>query len=246
MEATSASVAVVDTNAIVRGVRLENIAARCVSTREVQAEVRDKQSRHTLATLPFGLETREPDEQSVAAVRRFATLTGDAAVLSGVDTRLLALALCLEKEAHGGAHLRDKPPPPAAVKRRHTPAVPLPGWDFVTHPEEWEPLDREEEAQAARLALAQVGGTAAAENACAADNDAGQPPSRVGTRVQALIAEEPAVRDLSRALRLANSRSHWLTRCSRFAAYRPRTSTRPLARRRRRSLRMTVAVGRLL
>ena len=42
-------------------------ADKCVTTPEVLKEVRDKQSRQTLATLPFTIETREPDEDSVKA-----------------------------------------------------------------------------------------------------------------------------------------------------------------------------------
>ena len=42
-------------------------ADKCVTTPEVLREVRDKQSRATLAALPFAIETREPAEDSVKA-----------------------------------------------------------------------------------------------------------------------------------------------------------------------------------
>ena len=59
------SVVVVDANAIISGVRLEGIADRAITIPEVLAEVRDKQSRAYLASLPFGIEACEPDELSV-------------------------------------------------------------------------------------------------------------------------------------------------------------------------------------
>ena len=62
-------VAVVDANAIINGLRLESVADKLFTIQEVLDEVRDKQSRQFLASLPYGLEVREPDEQSVKAGR---------------------------------------------------------------------------------------------------------------------------------------------------------------------------------
>ena len=101
---------VVDTNAIVKGFRLERFADEAVTIPEVLQEVRDKQARHTLATLPFELKVRDPDEASLKAVRRFARLTGDLGALSEPDLRVIALAYMLERDAHGVAHLREDPP----------------------------------------------------------------------------------------------------------------------------------------
>jgi RNA-binding protein NOB1 len=158
-------VAVVDANAVIRGVRLEGVADAAVTVPEVLAEVRDAQSRAALAALPLGLWTRTAEAEALAAVRRFALLTGDASVLSTVDCKLLALALALEWEAHGRDHLRSKPPLPTAVKRAGRNPTPLPGWDFVANPADWEPLDREEEAAAAAAAAGQP---APEEETCAA------------------------------------------------------------------------------
>ena len=63
---------VVDTNAVVKGFRLERFADEAVTIPEVLHEIRDKQARHTLATLPFELKVQNPDPESIAAVRRFA------------------------------------------------------------------------------------------------------------------------------------------------------------------------------
>ena len=50
---SSVTKVVVDTNAIVKGFRLERFADEAVTIPEVLAEVRDRQARHTLATLPY-------------------------------------------------------------------------------------------------------------------------------------------------------------------------------------------------
>ena len=102
---------VVDANAIVKGIRLERLAEEAVTIPEVLREIKDKQARHTLATLPFELLVRDPDEESIKAVRRFARLTGDLGALSDPDIRCIALHLALEREAHGLAHVRTEPPP---------------------------------------------------------------------------------------------------------------------------------------
>lgn len=66
-EASDISVAVVDTNAIISGLQFDRIADTAVTIPEVFSEIRDKQARQTLATLPFPLESQEPSEDSVKA-----------------------------------------------------------------------------------------------------------------------------------------------------------------------------------
>ncbi len=61
------TIAVVDANAIINGVRVERIATTVMTIPEVLEEIKDKQSRQFLATLPFGIECREPSEESVKA-----------------------------------------------------------------------------------------------------------------------------------------------------------------------------------
>lgn len=58
---------VVDTNAIIDGVKLEGIADRAVTIQEVLDEIKDKQSRQFLASLPYQLEVDEPTEDSIQA-----------------------------------------------------------------------------------------------------------------------------------------------------------------------------------
>ena len=67
----SSKLAVVDANAIISGLRLEGVAERFVTIQDVLDEVRDKQSRQFLTTLPYAIEVREPAEESTkAGVRR--------------------------------------------------------------------------------------------------------------------------------------------------------------------------------
>jgi RNA-binding protein NOB1 len=46
-----------------------------------------------------------------STVIEFSKKTGDYAILSKVDLKLLALTYMLEVEAHGSEHLRATPPP---------------------------------------------------------------------------------------------------------------------------------------
>ena len=93
------------------------IAEEAVTIPEVLAEVKDKQARHTLATLPYELKVIEPDADAVAHVRRFAKATGDTASLSEPDIKVIALAYQLERDAHGTEHLRATPAP--VVQQKH-------------------------------------------------------------------------------------------------------------------------------
>lgn len=61
------NIAVIDANAIINGIRFERMASTVVTIPEVLEEIRDKQSRQFLATLPFGIEGREPSDESVKA-----------------------------------------------------------------------------------------------------------------------------------------------------------------------------------
>lgn len=56
---------VVDTNAIITGTRLDNIAESLVTITEVFEEIRDKQTRQLLARLPYEIDTREPSDAAL-------------------------------------------------------------------------------------------------------------------------------------------------------------------------------------
>ncbi len=63
----SARLAILDANALISGLQLAGVADRFMTIEEVLGEVRDKQSRQLLASLPFKLEVKEPSEESIAA-----------------------------------------------------------------------------------------------------------------------------------------------------------------------------------
>ena len=101
---------VFDTGPLIKGARLERTdAEQLVTVPEVLREVRDPAARHLLATLPCEVEVREPSDEAMAAVSRFAKLTGDLPALSTVDLRVLALTWMLEKEYGGLDRLRATP-----------------------------------------------------------------------------------------------------------------------------------------
>lgn len=62
-----ATTAVVDANAIINGIRFDRMASKVITIPEVLQEVRDKQSRAFMASLPFGIDTQEPAEASSKA-----------------------------------------------------------------------------------------------------------------------------------------------------------------------------------
>ncbi|OAV94652.1 hypothetical protein PTTG_05145 [Puccinia triticina 1-1 BBBD Race 1] len=98
---------------------------RFVTTQDVIEEVRGKGQRERLeqewkildATLNnsanqtgdewTGLQIREPSAVGISKIKEFATKTGDIAVLSSADIRVLALAYDIEVEANGTWRLRD-------------------------------------------------------------------------------------------------------------------------------------------
>mmetsp|Transcript_2550 Transcript_2550/g.2898 ORF Transcript_2550/g.2898 Transcript_2550/m.2898 type:complete len:504 (+) Transcript_2550:161-1672(+) len=101
---------VVDTGALVRGENLSQLADNFYTLNDVIAEVRDKKTRALLERLPFTLQIREPSEEAVKTIVRFAKETGDLAVLSKPDIRVLALTYMLHVELHGGDQgLRQHP-----------------------------------------------------------------------------------------------------------------------------------------
>lgn len=59
--------AVVDANAIISGMQLDRLGDTAVTIPAVLAEIRDAASRQRLATLPLGITTMEPSEDSIAA-----------------------------------------------------------------------------------------------------------------------------------------------------------------------------------
>lgn len=74
-----------------------------VTTQSVISEIRDPDARTRIENLylPF-VKIQFPKSESIKFVKEFARKTGDAAVLSGTDIEVLALAYDLECERNGG------------------------------------------------------------------------------------------------------------------------------------------------
>ncbi|KAG0240792.1 Nin1 binding protein [Actinomortierella wolfii] len=102
---------VLDTSPFLRGgaSKLRTLAEKFYTIPEVLNEIRDRQARQDLALLPFDIEVINPTEDSVRAVATFARKTGDLAVLSATDLRVLALTYQLEVAANGTRRIRSEP-----------------------------------------------------------------------------------------------------------------------------------------
>ena len=99
---------------------------------QVLAEIRDKNARERLASLPFELKVRVPSDESLCfgvvyhtphltrthahttTVVNFAKKTGDFVSLSAADLRVLALAYMLEVEHNGAVNIKAEPVTPTA------------------------------------------------------------------------------------------------------------------------------------
>ncbi|KAF2078412.1 hypothetical protein CYY_000279 [Polysphondylium violaceum] len=110
-EKITATHLVVDTNAIISGVRLETLGKELWTIPEVLEEVIDSRSKEFLDHFPFEIKTRQPSPQSVAAVTEFSRLTGDYPSLSVVDIKIIALTYTLEAEKNGIDNIKTKPAP---------------------------------------------------------------------------------------------------------------------------------------
>jgi len=89
------------------------IADHFHTTPEVLAEIKDAASRDALERLPFQLETKSPSLEASKLVQVFAKASGDIAVLSPTDVKILALAVSLDLEVNGEASkIRREPRAP--------------------------------------------------------------------------------------------------------------------------------------
>ncbi|KAF9578106.1 Nin1 binding protein [Lunasporangiospora selenospora] len=102
---------VVDTSPFLRGGanKLRILGNSFYTIPEVLNEIRDRQARQDLAMLPFDITVINPNEASVRAVAAFARKTGDYAVLSATDLRVLALTYQIEMEKCGAKRIRTEP-----------------------------------------------------------------------------------------------------------------------------------------
>ncbi|GAA96225.1 uncharacterized protein L969DRAFT_91674 [Mixia osmundae IAM 14324] len=103
---------------------LRGRAITYVTTQDVLNEIRDKTSRDLLQDTDYlglgdvgaektGLQTQEPSAEALLKVTSFAKLTGDIAVLSKEDIRIIALTLTLEIQENGLYRVRPEPGKPS-------------------------------------------------------------------------------------------------------------------------------------
>jgi len=102
---------VVDTAALIKGVRLERLASELYTIDEVLREVKDESSRRFVAAFPFEIKTRQPSAEAVQRVSDFSKKTGDYPSLSVVDLKVLALTFTLHSEIYGEDSIRKQPQP---------------------------------------------------------------------------------------------------------------------------------------
>jgi RNA-binding protein NOB1 len=114
----SKRVVVVDTNSLINNVPL--VGDQFVTVAEVLEEVRDAEARRRLETtlLATRIETRAPSKEAVQKVIAFANATGDFAVLSAADIKLIAVTRMIEIELNGEVNLRSAPSAQALVYKK--------------------------------------------------------------------------------------------------------------------------------
>ncbi|KAI7875385.1 hypothetical protein K492DRAFT_104948, partial [Lichtheimia hyalospora FSU 10163] len=100
---------VIDTNAIVHGTTLVNVAREYYTCPEVIEEIRSSHSRQYLDQLPFEIKIEDPTENAMRAVLEFSKKTGDFASLSMPDIKVMALTYTLEERANGLDNIRSEP-----------------------------------------------------------------------------------------------------------------------------------------
>lgn len=85
------------------------MAENILTVQEVVEEIKSNTQLKRLAVLPYNLEIKQPDQESLKIISDFAKKTGDFATLSLTDLTVLALTYQLEKEKVGVSHLRNEP-----------------------------------------------------------------------------------------------------------------------------------------
>lgn len=101
---------IVDTGAFLRNTALQDIGSNIYTCEEVLAEVKSKWAKDQLQVLPYEIKVKQPDEEDLQFVTRFARKTGDFSSLSDTDLKVIALAVRLERETNGNIdHLKSAP-----------------------------------------------------------------------------------------------------------------------------------------
>ncbi|KAB7499130.1 RNA-binding protein NOB1 [Armadillidium nasatum] len=101
---------VIDSGAFLKNVAIWDYGEEYFTVQDVVYEIRDKQAKDFINSLPFRLNFREPSPAAIKFIKDFTEKTGELRSLSLVDIKVLALAYELEVEAKGTSdHLRNEP-----------------------------------------------------------------------------------------------------------------------------------------
>ncbi|XP_066570216.1 RNA-binding protein NOB1 [Amia ocellicauda] len=109
MSAATVEHVVADAGAFLKKAPLQEIGKNIYTIKEVVNEIRDKETRKSLAFLPYTLQFKEPFPEFVKIVTEFSKKTGDYPSLSATDIKVLALTYQLESEQVGVTHLKKEP-----------------------------------------------------------------------------------------------------------------------------------------
>lgn len=109
MSASKVAHLVLDSGAFIKAYDLQNYADKFYTIREVIAEIRDKETKQRLESLPFEISFVEPPAQDLQHVANFSKKTGDYGTLSVVDMKVLALTSYLQRLHVNENHLKREP-----------------------------------------------------------------------------------------------------------------------------------------
>ena len=100
---------VIDSGGFIKNAPLHEFGQNLITLNEVIDEIRDKETKQRLKSLPYELQFLDPDSESIKFVTDFSKKTGDYASLSATDIKVIALTLMLEKRQNGDQHLNQEP-----------------------------------------------------------------------------------------------------------------------------------------
>lgn len=105
---------VVDSGAFLRNCPLQDYGENIYTCEDVLSEIKSKSAIDRLQVLPYDIKIKEPENEDLELVKKFSKKTGDFFNLSNTDLKVIALAVCLEREKNGNLdHLKTTP---ASVK----------------------------------------------------------------------------------------------------------------------------------
>ena len=101
---------VVDSGAFLRNAPLQNLGENIYTCSEVLGEIKSKWAKDQLQVLPYEIKIKEPDDEDLQFVLKFAKKTGDLFSLSNTDLKVVALAVRMERERNGNIdHINATP-----------------------------------------------------------------------------------------------------------------------------------------